>query len=588
MHRSFFNRDRKSCILAGVLCITVICYWIGGVIGLFGVILSISCAALLIVQWVDLFKFLTGKTSKRRIPDTQLQIIAQKQVSALAADIQTSSLGTAFRNEQWSRTEQEVDTMLDTCLSLLATHLNAFTVAVFFPDKDEGYAMRRHLSKSDAIDAAAVIKPGLGILGGLFKNGLKTLNLRDITNDSRTLYYYVNDVGVHSLCAFPIVAGNRERGFIIADSLQKEAFGDKQISFLASITALLGQAVFNTYLQTEHAIAHLRLAAVSTIEKEFFRHQSIDAILDILADAIPFALPCDRLTISMRSDKGDTGVIKRTFGKHTDHLTNLTFSLHEKTLASILYNKNICFSRNFAHDRYEQRYSEKEMRVDEFLSFLAVPIGVDDCKGMILIESTRQNVFSDQARELLTRIATSASLAIEKMLILEKANAMATHDGLTGLFNHRQFQQILGDELIRSARYKDSLALVLCDIDFFKKVNDTWGHQFGDCVLKETARLLDTSIRQGIDTAARYGGEEFALILVKTDEDQAVETAERIRCAMTKVMFRSPSGAEVHIAMSFGIAVYPKHARESGDLIKKSDKALYRAKEQGRNRVEVF
>jgi diguanylate cyclase (GGDEF)-like protein len=191
-------------------------------------------------------------------------------------------------------------------------------------------------------------------------------------------------------------------------------------------------------------------------------------------------------------------------------------------------------------------------------------------------------------RGFLSRIATSAGLAVEKVLLLEKANAMATHDGLTGLYNHRQFQQLLKDEITRSGRYNDPLALVIGDIDFFKKVNDTHGHQFGDTVLKNVATLLDASIRTGIDTAARYGGEEFALVLVKTNERQAAETVERIRTAIERLPLKSPSGADVRVTMSFGIAALGRHTREHDDLIKKADKALYRAKECGRNRIEIF
>jgi diguanylate cyclase (GGDEF)-like protein len=327
---------------------------------------------------------------------------------------------------------------------------------------------------------------------------------------------------------------------------------------------------------------------VSGIEKDFFRHPTIDAILDNMVDIIRFAFECDRMTLSMRSDDGSSAAIRRVYGVHTRGLDNHVFSLGEKTLASILYSKNICFSRNFATERNEVRYFEKEPRDEEFGSFLAVPFGVDGCKGMILLESFRRDAFSATMRELLWGIATSAGLAIEKIAILEKTEAIATHDGLTGLFNHRQFQQLLKEEITRSGRYDDPLALVICDIDFFKKINDTYGHPFGDTVLKEVSRLFESGIRGTIDTAARYGGEEFALILVKTDEAQAVETAERIRATIERTKFINPAGGEVCVTMSFGIAVLGKHARELNDLIRKADKALYRAKANGRNRVEVF
>jgi diguanylate cyclase (GGDEF)-like protein len=207
---------------------------------------------------------------------------------------------------------------------------------------------------------------------------------------------------------------------------------------------------------------------------------------------------------------------------------------------------------------------------------------------MVLLESLRPDSYPEPLLDFLPRIATSAGLALERVMLHEKTNALATHDGLTNLFNHRQFQQLLKDEIIRSGRYGEPLALVIGDIDHFKKINDTYGHPFGDTVLKTVARLLDSSIRTGIDTAARYGGEEFALILVKTGEEQAFETAERIRRVLEGTPLAAHTGGEVRITMSFGISVLGVHAKEGDDLIKKADKALYRAKGNGRNRVEIF
>ncbi|MBN1130397.1 MAG: GGDEF domain-containing protein, partial [Chitinispirillaceae bacterium] len=523
-------------------------------------------------------------------PMTQpyLQALAAKEIGATLADEYRKTLSAEFTMQKRLHTERIVEGILDTFIAIVEAHLDPHTTGVFFPTAAEHFTLRRFRSRSAHIVPDARIKPGCGVLGGMLKNDITTLHLHDIANDSTTLYYYARDVGVRSLAGFPIIAGNWQRGFVVVDSLQKNAFTGEQLSFVSSVTGLLGSAVYYAYLHNEHALEYQRLISVSGIEKKFFAQQSIDQVLDVLVDVVPFAITCDRLTISMLSESGDTAAIKRTFGIHVEGMENRRFALKGKTLASVLYGKNICISRTFSRDRYEVRYGENEQRVNDFVSFLAIPIGVGNCKGMVLIESLQHDRFSEAIRELLLRIVTSASLAIEKLIILEDANTMATHDGLTGLFNHRQFQKMLNEELLRSGRYGDSLALVLCDIDLFKKVNDTWGHQFGDTVLKEVARILETGIRQGIDTAARYGGEEFALILVKTDEAQAIETAERIRTAIGRLPFKAPTGSDVSIAMSFGIALYGTHARTSDDLVKKADKALYRAKEHGRNRVEVF
>jgi len=585
--RPFRTRGALAVLLA--LAALLLCHFFGGMTAALGVPAAGLIAAALLV-------LLARRRSPRKIsPEPErfdakplLPDLAQNEVAASIAEVRLEVLGPAFRKEQLAKTESSVDTMVDACIKLVRMKFNAHTVAVFFPDDGEGYKLRRHWSRSESVKPGAVILPGQGVLGALLKDGLKTLHLREILSDSATLYYYNGDAGVRSLIACPIPAGGAECGIMVADSTEKNAFTDEHMTFLTTTAALLGQAVSLAYLNNEHSLEHSRLAEVSNIENDFFRHQTVGSILETLAQIVPLALPCDRMTISMRSGDGTSAVIRRVHGIATDTLLDAQFSLSEKSLASILYAKNLSLSRNFAADRYEVRHFEKEPHYDDFASFLAVPLGGNDCKGMVLIESLHPDSFSEKRRVFFSRIATSASVALDRVLNTEKTNAMATHDGLTNLFNHRQFQQFLKDEITRSGRYNDPLALVIGDIDLFKKINDTYGHPFGDAVLKNVAKLLENSIRTGVDTAARYGGEEFALILVKTNEDQAKETVERIRETIEKTPLSSPSGGDVHVTMSFGIAVLGERAREPDDLIKKADKALYQAKKSGRNRVEIF
>lgn len=529
-----------------------------------------------------------GEIEKEECSGPLLKYLSQKQTAEDISVVQMSALGSAYRKNQWMDTENSINTILDNCIKLIKSKINAHTVAIFFPTIDGGLKLRRYISSSEYINQNAVINPGKGIIGGFLKDGIKKLCLQDIISDSVTLYYYTKDTGIRSLIASPITAAGSERGSIVADSTNKNNFSDEDHAFLSVISSILGDAVFNGYLYTEHRLEHIRLAAMSSIEKEFFRNLSLDMILDKMLEVIPFTIACDRMSISMKSEKNGYAEVKRTWGNFSESFKGLQFSLKEKNLASLMYSKNICLARNFSKDHYEIRYCENEVQDEKYSSFLAVPIGVDDPKGLILLESVQRDAFADSDKDLLSRIAISAGLAIEKILVFEQAKNLATHDGLTGIYNHRQFQQFLSDEITRAIRYEDSLSLILCDIDYFKKTNDSFGHQFGDTVLKGVASCLESCIRQGVDTVARYGGEEFAIIVVKSDEKNAIETAERIRQNICQKSFRAPSGEDVRITMSFGIAVYRQHARQIDELIKKADKALYRAKDNGRNRVEVF
>jgi len=165
--------------------------------------------------------------------------------------------------------------------------------------------------------------------------------------------------------------------------------------------------------------------------------------------------------------------------------------------------------------------------------------------------------------------------------LLDRVNYMAITDALTGLYNRRRFHDVLSGEFERAKRYSTPFSLLMLDIDYFKKINDTFGHNAGDSVLKEVSEIIMKSIRE-IDTAARYGGEEFMVILPSTDRINAKVAAERMRNAIEQFSF---SGVSSRITVSIGIAGMPDDKVDNEDkLIRCSDFALYRAKQLGRNR----
>ena len=164
---------------------------------------------------------------------------------------------------------------------------------------------------------------------------------------------------------------------------------------------------------------------------------------------------------------------------------------------------------------------------------------------------------------------------------------MANRDGLTGLYNHRYFHEQLSQDFLRARRYHETISCVLLDIDFFKKFNDTYGHQTGDVVLRALSEVIERSIRES-DLAARYGGEEFALIMYHTDKAAATEAAERLR-QMVEDHEVKDNGNVLHVTISVGVATFPhEKIHDAKELIEFADQALYKAKENGRNRVEAY
>jgi diguanylate cyclase (GGDEF)-like protein len=160
---------------------------------------------------------------------------------------------------------------------------------------------------------------------------------------------------------------------------------------------------------------------------------------------------------------------------------------------------------------------------------------------------------------------------------------MTTVDGLTQVFNRRYFEDAIERELSRSRRYTRPLALVMIDIDHFKKINDGYGHLAGDAVLKDVAGVIRSRTRRE-DVLARYGGEEFALLLPEIDVKGATQLAEKLRKLVEKHTFTF-DGETIPVTLSAGVAVVLKKSEDSQELIRRADEKLYEAKSAGRNRV---
>lgn len=200
------------------------------------------------------------------------------------------------------------------------------------------------------------------------------------------------------------------------------------------------------------------------------------------------------------------------------------------------------------------------------------------------------NLWIDIIYPLLLAIVTFISAYIVKYLIksrdFEQQYVLATTDGLTDLYNHRYFQEQMRMMIEASKRYETSFSLIILDIDFFKKFNDTFGHQAGDAVLRQVAQTLKKNIRS-TDIACRYGGEEMSIILPKTDHEIAIFTANKICARVSSKQFKLPNGRETSVTISLGVSTFPVDGTTPEELIEAADKRLYHAKHNGRNQVGV-
>ena len=219
---------------------------------------------------------------------------------------------------------------------------------------------------------------------------------------------------------------------------------------------------------------------------------------------------------------------------------------------------------------------------------IAVPLYSED-RIMAVLATYRGDSnapFIAEDMETVVFLAEQGGVAIENVRLHEEAQRLSLTDGLTGTWNRRYFQMQFRQVLATATRFERPFSVLMLDLDRFKVLNDTHGHQRGDAILIEFSQRVKHTLRE-VDTFARYGGEEFICLLSETDAEGAQTTAEKIRDAIRSQPFGSVGDEPVKVTVSIGVAAYPRHGSSFHEIVETADRALYRAKESGRDRVEV-
>lgn len=262
------------------------------------------------------------------------------------------------------------------------------------------------------------------------------------------------------------------------------------------------------------------------------------------------------------------------------------------------FKPNQCWGLRLGHI-YQAGLSRKELVCEHVkntnhvdIIYLCVPLRAqNDVFGLLYMEVSLKDRIHKQLNSdellLINAFAELAALALANAKLRENLRYQAIRDPLTTLYNRRHLEEFIHQQIHQSERNKTSVAILMLDIDHFKKINDECGHAAGDAVLKELGQLLLNEIRPG-DIASRYGGEEFILVLYNTDAETAKERAETIRKSVASMRVKSHGNDVNSITVSIGIAVYPQDGISGTELIALSDKALYSAKHSGRNKVVLF
>jgi two-component system cell cycle response regulator len=466
-------------------------------------------------------------------------------------------------------------------IELLRRSLGLKTCALLWLDGTGERLKLKELSTSAQNLAEGMLSARAGVFAAILKDGRPCVLEAP---KPALLPYYQGPEEVIAFVGVPIFEGRTLRGLLVGDRATGSLFVPSEVELFVSAAAQImrivqSERVFQAVERSKHE--HERFYRASTALN---RALTLDEIYAAAIEGARGVCEFDFAAIASFDKRDGSHLISLAVGEGSEALAGTSHRDPTSVASMVTKNKLALPVSGEWRDRHDTHIFDASERIKGFESLYVLPLLVkNEVLGTFAVAARRPNAFSSDRREMLGVVANQVAISLQNGRMVQSLEEQATTDGLTGLVNHRTFQERFSAMLGRADRHGFRVAILLTDIDHFKKVNDTYGHPTGDAVLKRVAAILKASARK-IDIVARYGGEEFALVLEGTDKAGARQLAERIREEVAAQTFESNKGP-FKATLSLGVAVYPDDGKAKQDVIACADKALYAAKHGGRNRT---
>lgn len=469
-------------------------------------------------------------------------------------------------------------------LDLLRRSLGLHTAILVWLNDTQTHARISELSSESDELADGPFLAGDGIIGAVIaRRAIVTL---EGLRPSYKLPYYTGPCPVASACGVPVMEHGQLRGVLIVDRKDDRPFTAEEDELLLSATRYIVRAIQNerVFMQLERAkVEQGKLyRAAEALGAASNEAEVVEAGVTAARDVAFF----DFAAVTLYDERTRTHEVRAVSAEGSDRLLGARFRHNSGLVAMVVQNRHsLPYKGDF--DPGRQVVFTKRITPPPMPSLLVLPLIVHDRPlGTLVLGAKRRGAFGDAVRPTLEVLASHMAVSLANARMVRKLEEMATTDGLTGLFNKRMLLEAAGQKLIAATRFKRKLSVLVIDIDFFKKVNDTYGHDIGDIVIRGLADVLRKA-RRATDILARFGGEEFIVVCEETDEKGAMLLAERIREELQATTFKTPKGP-IQVTCSIGIATFPEAGRDWETLFKAADDALYVSKRSGRNRCTAF
>lgn len=477
-------------------------------------------------------------------------------------------------------------------LRLLRQAMDLHT-AVLLWQNDAGTHLRVSEVSSDdpnIIEGPFVI--GDGIFGAVVTQQ-SAVSLGKLKPSYKLPYYAGDDCPVRSVLALPVFEHDKLRGVLVIDRKSEEPFGAREKELAAEACRYAVRAVQNerVFVQLERAkVEQGKLyRAVEQLNAAITESEVVDAGLRSAREitSVDFA------AVTLYDEARKTHEIRAVSGAEDTSLVGESFRTNSGLVSMALENKHPLPLRG-EYDEKRQVVFTRNVTPPNMPSIMVLPMLVHDKPlGTLVLGSHRPRAFGDAARSMLEVISSHVAVSLANARMMRRLEELATLDGLTNLLNKRAMLEVAEQKIKAAKRFGRKLSVLVTDIDHFKKVNDTYGHDAGDIVIKGLGEILRRQ-RRSTDAIARFGGEEFVVICEETDVRGAELLAERVRVELGKTVFHAPKvgpdgqPVTIRVTCSIGVATFPESGDTWEELFKAADEALYVSKRSGRNRVTVY
>jgi diguanylate cyclase (GGDEF)-like protein len=467
----------------------------------------------------------------------------------------------------------DLDEVLQRILAIARDYFHLPNAAILLVDKDAGLLRVRSQVGWDSGQDEVELGCHEGIIGAAVLKK-QPVYAPDVTKDSR---YICCAQSTRSELAIPLMVCDEVVGVLDCQSDRMDCFNHETIELLTLFSTQASIALQNAHLYSLERKRARQLEAINAIAQQSTAVMDLEELLIRVCSVIQQSLQVAHVSLYLREEND---LILRA---HHGTLTPC-MPAHGRVPANREPWSRILATSGTMIEKDLSAAPESIRLFKESASRMSIPmISFGQTLGVLALHSSQVNAFGTSDLQSLESVADICANSIQNAHYVERVKQLAYIDGLTGIFNRRFFEMRILEEIERARRYDTGMAVVMADIDQFKKLNDEFGHLLGDEVLRQASSLFHQQLRK-IDVVCRYGGEEFAILLTQTNTEQALAIAEKLRRTVESYQF---PGVPRRVTISAGVAALPAHGTTRDQIVRAADNGLYAAKQAGRNRVCV-